>query len=763
MNKKTMRQISAILAAAVVGSTSLIGFADTPTVTTPQTQAGEGDPSAPQTVAADIRAYYTAQENNKYQIRYTSWTSLDDYSDIAFTVSFAEGYDAKVLSYDQNSSDLSFRNISILENDLGYSFSGCSLKGQPSRPVMCTVTVEAPEAPTAEKLTFTAFSAKNAQSEEVTFAPTLTVKEGASRHELGETLEALYNEMLTLPTVDSLSFYSTAGEGGAKSLVDTTALSKKVNRLKTDYNNLTAEQKQMFADNLEYDNKLLPDFENLASCTAAMNDAYNAVRLADAVSSVTDEDLTSYLFLFNVFASKVKPGAESSELTDKLTEGLKGELTAALTLVDTKSTAASTAYDAFTNTSEGYADKLDCMDAQFTKIQSMSTDTFYSDFLADLASQLETLKSGILTDLDGDRDKEHRLEECNEFIDSIKAVQNGISSLPTFKVSTVTYNREYSISVTRPSNAAPEASIKVTVFNDAGTQIDTKTSVFAKGSYETAVALTAAETQGYNYDKDITVKLSYIIQNAEFPLGSATATVEYASSRPTNNPSGTVIGGGNSGSSNGSSSPSSGGTISGGTKFPGSTDTPTDNIKPIESETVLFNDISNYDWAKEAIEGLYYAGVVNGMEDKQFNPGGNITREQFCKMVVQLFGVLNYNTSTSFNDVNSEAWYAPYIASAINAGYIQGQSTEYFGIGESIMRQDMAVILYRALGTSNSSAVLNFTDTDSIASYASDAVSELVGLGIINGYEDGSFAPRGTATRAEAAKMIWGVYNLIKK
>ena len=151
------------------------------------------------------------------------------------------------------------------------------------------------------------------------------------------------------------------------------------------------------------------------------------------------------------------------------------------------------------------------------------------------------------------------------------------------------------------------------------------------------------------------------------------------------------------------------------------------------------------------------------MEEGQFNPSGSITREQFCKMVVQLFGVLDYNTKTDFVDVKADAWYAPYITSAINAGYIQGQSGEYFGVGESIMRQDMATILYRALGNRNSSAVLNFTDTDSIAPYAKDAVSELVGLNIINGYEDGTFKPRGTATRAEAAKMIWGVYNLLKK
>ena len=78
-------------------------------------------------------------------------------------------------------------------------------------------------------------------------------------------------------------------------------------------------------------------------------------------------------------------------------------------------------------------------------------------------------------------------------------------------------------------------------------------------------------------------------------------------------------------------------------------------IRPKE----LFGDISNYGWAKDAIEGLYYAGIVNGMEENVLNPGRccMVTREQFCKMVVQLFGALNYDeTSARFNDVKDGAW-----------------------------------------------------------------------------------------------------------
>ena len=50
---------------------------------------------------------------------------------------------------------------------------------------------------------------------------------------------------------------------------------------------------------------------------------------------------------------------------------------------------------------------------------------------------------------------------------------------------------------------------------------------------------------------------------------------------------------------------------------------------------------------------------------------------------------------------------------------------------------------------------INFTDADSIAEYAAEAVDTLQQAGIINGMEDGSFAPAATATRAQAAKILY--------
>ena len=76
----------------------------------------------------------------------------------------------------------------------------------------------------------------------------------------------------------------------------------------------------------------------------------------------------------------------------------------------------------------------------------------------------------------------------------------------------------------------------------------------------------------------------------------------------------------------------------------------------------------------------------------------------------------------------------------------------------NISRQDIAVMVERALSYCgrqiDNNKTTNFTDSDEISQYAYDAVASLCSVGIINGYENGSFAPKGIATRAEAVVLI---------
>ena len=79
-------------------------------------------------------------------------------------------------------------------------------------------------------------------------------------------------------------------------------------------------------------------------------------------------------------------------------------------------------------------------------------------------------------------------------------------------------------------------------------------------------------------------------------------------------------------------------------------------------------------------------------------------------------------------------------------------------------RQDMAVVIFRTaekLGLELSGEAQAFDDNDDIADYAKNAVASLTASGIINGMGDGIFAPKSTVTRAQAAKVIYGLMKLV--
>ncbi len=186
---------------------------------------------------------------------------------------------------------------------------------------------------------------------------------------------------------------------------------------------------------------------------------------------------------------------------------------------------------------------------------------------------------------------------------------------------------------------------------------------------------------------------------------------------------------------------------------------------PITSPTGVFSDISSVEWANESIIALYKMGVINGVEKGKFDPDGNITREQFVKMVVLGFGIESAENGVSFEDVKSDQWYSKYIHSAVNSGIIFGVSESRFGLGESITRQDAAVILGRIAKRSGKELSTDgevFADDAQIAQYAKEYVYALKAGGILSGMPDGSFSPDGALSRAQAAKMIYGLITNMK-
>ncbi|MCU6711947.1 S-layer homology domain-containing protein [Paenibacillus sp. J5C_2022] len=181
----------------------------------------------------------------------------------------------------------------------------------------------------------------------------------------------------------------------------------------------------------------------------------------------------------------------------------------------------------------------------------------------------------------------------------------------------------------------------------------------------------------------------------------------------------------------------------------------------LESTGKTFDDLSGH-WAREDVELLASKLIVNGVTDSGFAPDADITRAEFTALLVRALG-LSPNPDgqpSGFADVAANAWYRPAVEAAVNAGLASGLSPDRFDPNERITREQMAVMVARALSFAGKEAAADmgvlgsFTDRTSISAWAADAVAQAVAAGIITGTPGGTIMPSEHATRAQATAML---------
>lgn len=179
----------------------------------------------------------------------------------------------------------------------------------------------------------------------------------------------------------------------------------------------------------------------------------------------------------------------------------------------------------------------------------------------------------------------------------------------------------------------------------------------------------------------------------------------------------------------------------------------------------VFSDISAYGWAKDAIKYLYDSNVINGKGEGVFAPKDNVTREEFAKMLALAFDIKAEGKENSFTDVKDGAWYAEYVNTLASANIVNGRNDGSFGTGDYITREDIAVMIDRALtykGIQLEGKEVDAEDSDFISAYAKEAISKMCAKGIISGFDDGSLRPKDFADRAQTAQLIYKAVMLLK-
>ncbi|MCI9625398.1 MAG: hypothetical protein HFI90_01305 [Clostridia bacterium] len=229
--------------------------------------------------------------------------------------------------------------------------------------------------------------------------------------------------------------------------------------------------------------------------------------------------------------------------------------------------------------------------------------------------------------------------------------------------------------------------------------------------------------------------------------------------------------GGSGGTGGGTGGPSGGGSggrpgSSSGGDYYATTDNNTGYVPNQTAPTVGFTDLDTVPWAAESILTLCSMNIISA--DNAYRPLDSITREEFVKLLVELLHLPSDETACTFTDAEDGAWYTSYLAAAQKAGIINGNPDGSFGIGNQISRQDMAVMAYRAIAAAGKTLqekqqAESFSDADSISDYALEAVLKMQQAGVISGVGNNLFAPGNSANRAEAAVMIYRLFETVGK
>ncbi|MGN0164258.1 MAG: S-layer homology domain-containing protein [Candidatus Ornithomonoglobus sp.] len=171
----------------------------------------------------------------------------------------------------------------------------------------------------------------------------------------------------------------------------------------------------------------------------------------------------------------------------------------------------------------------------------------------------------------------------------------------------------------------------------------------------------------------------------------------------------------------------------------------------------------------EALQRAVDVGLMNGVTDDLIKPNDNITRAQMATIIVRAFGATD-TSSTKFNDVAADAWYAQDVLKAVAMGAFEGDDDNNFNPENNITFQETYIVLSRMfgfepyelrysdgttalVGDCDESVLSSFSDRDKVAAWAKNYAKYIVGNGGWTGI-DGMLKPTDAITRGEFAMVM---------
>lgn len=154
------------------------------------------------------------------------------------------------------------------------------------------------------------------------------------------------------------------------------------------------------------------------------------------------------------------------------------------------------------------------------------------------------------------------------------------------------------------------------------------------------------------------------------------------------------------------------------------------------------------------LNGDDHIAYIKGYPEGDVRPEDNITREEVATIFYRLLKDAKREeletSENNFADVEEERWSNIAISTLSNGGYINGYPDGSFRPEDTITRAEFVTIASKFIQSVDTKSY--FKDID--GHWAEQHIATATDSGWINGYEDGTFRPDNTITRAEVMKIV---------
>ena len=179
-----------------------------------------------------------------------------------------------------------------------------------------------------------------------------------------------------------------------------------------------------------------------------------------------------------------------------------------------------------------------------------------------------------------------------------------------------------------------------------------------------------------------------------------------------------------------------------------------------EEPTWPFEDVTEGDdWFYDAVAYVYENGIMAGTDETIFEPGMLLDRAMAAQLFYNLEGKPAVTGDSAFTDVTSGHWAVDAITWAAQNDIVAGIGGGLYDPDTDVTREQFAQMLYnyaqyKGYDLTANGDLTQFPDDSSISFWAETALGWANGNGLINGHENGTIDPQGSAIRAQAASIL---------